>query len=79
MVGCDGGGLVRKSSVRAELDVRLPVVETCVPVGADAGGFCAGEGGVDTSTGDGKIDEKDHVSCVWSRGGVADGGEGSGY
>jgi len=54
-------------------------VEACVPIGADAGGFCAGEGGVDESTGDGEVDEKDHVSCVGGRGGVANGGVGPGY
>ena len=79
LVSCDGRRLVRKSSVGAELDVCLPVVEACVPIGADAGGFCAGEGGVDESTGDGEVDQKDHVSCVGGRGGVANGGVGPGH
>lgn len=79
LVSCDGRRLVHKSAVGAELDVGLPVVETCVPIGADAGGLCAGEGGVDESTRDGKVDEKNHVGCVGVRGGVANGGGGRGY
>ncbi len=79
MISCKRRGLVCKSSVRPECDVCLPVVETSVAVGAEAGGFCAWEGHVDESAGYGVVDEEDHVSCIRGCRGIGDGGVGSGH